>query len=203
MKRLLYTSAILSVLFFGCSNPIENSPDPIKTESTILQKSYDHGTNDPLTLPNELYVEKAIDGSDGGSIQLQGQFVNAYGDIVTVDTKLTIPSNSFFGIKVISIRTDSYSPVLTFEPNSYFNNPLSLNLKFTGIHLERYALQDGKTDFVCILPDETIEVVKADGLSIDIVKNKAEVLGAKLKHFSRYGFIRKTGQSKNKLRREE
>ena len=192
MKRLIFISAILSVLFFGCSNPVEHSLDPISSETTTIQKSYDDESANPVTLPYELYVEKIINGSQGGSLVLQGEYINAYGDRVTVYSKLSIPSNAFFGLKVISMRTDRFSPALIFEPGSYFNSSLSLDVKFVGIELQRYGLRTGKTDFVYMAPNQSVEVIKNDGLSIDLVENKAEVKGAKLKHFSRYGFIRKS-----------
>lgn len=191
MKRLIFISAILSVLFFGCSNPVEHSLDPISSETTTIHKSYDDESANPVTLPYELYVEKIINGAQGGSLVLQGEYINAYGDRVTVYSKLSIPSNAFFGLKVISMRTDRYNPVLIFEPGSYFNSLLSLDVKFVGMELQRYGLRTGKTDFVYIAPNQSVEVIKNDGLSIDLVEKKAEVKGAKLQHFSRYGFIRK------------
>ena len=192
---------MLSLFVLGCSertsiNSPENSvntSEPIDAQPILMQESYNNETSNSVNLPYELYVEKAINGAQGGSVELQGQYINAYGDIVTVNSKLSIPSNAFFGIKVISIRTDSYSPVLSFQPNSFFNNKLTLDCKFVGMQLARYNLKSGRTDFVYMSDNNlTFEVVKTDGLSINLENNTAEVKGAKLEHFSRYGFIRKT-----------
>jgi hypothetical protein len=61
------------------------------------------------------------------------------------------------------------------------------------MRLARYNLKSGRTDFVYMSDNNlTFEVVKTDGLSINLENNTAEVKGAKLEHFSRYGFIRKT-----------
>jgi hypothetical protein len=189
MKKLVTISIMLTIFYFGCSNPVENQMDPVDQNNYSLSKANDNSTNS--IYPLELYAEKAINGTTGGFVELNGQFINAYGDVVTVDAKLTIPSNSFFGVKVISIRTDRFKPALTFEPASYFYTKLKLDCKFTGVNVERFGLADGKTDFVYMVDNYNYEIIKSDGLDVDVEKNKAEVRGAKLEHFSRYGFIRK------------
>ena len=98
------------------------------------------------------------------------------------------------GIKLISMRTDNYSPIMEFQPGGSFVKPLKLDLKFVGMKLERYNLSDGKTDFLYIADDGTTVVIKNDGLNVNLAEKKAEVRGAELKHFSRYGFVRKFSQ---------
>lgn len=188
MKKLVTISIVLTIFYFGCSNPVENQIDPVNQDNSYLSKVDESIIN---TYPLELFAEKAINGTTGGSVELNGQFVNAYGDVVNVDAKLTIPSNSFFGVKVISIRTDRFKPALIFEPASFFYNKLKLDCKFTGVDVERFGLADGRTDFVYMMDNYNYEVIKSDGLTIDVEGKKAEVKGAKLEHFSRYGFIRK------------
>ncbi len=92
------------------------------------------------------------------------------------------------------MRTDDYSPAMEFQPGGSFVKPLKLDLKFVGMKLERYNLSNGKTDFFYIADDGTMVVIKNDGLSVNLAEKKAEVKGAELKHFSRYGFIRKFSQ---------
>ena len=194
MKKLIAIFGLAALVFAGCSNPVENSVEPIISETRYLQQSDDHGTYSPEALPTFLYAEKEIDGHIGGQITLLGIYKNYYGDEVTVTAKLTIPKDAYTGIKLISMRTDDYSPAMEFQPGGNFVKPLKLDLKFVGMKLERYNLSNGKTDFFYIADDGTRTVIKNDGLSVNLAEKKAEVKGAELMHFSRYGFIRKFSQ---------
>jgi len=191
MKKLITIFGIATLLLAGCSNPVENSFEPVAPSFSTLNKEMGNGTDSPTALPSELYVEQEIDGGIGGKVTLEGIYLNYYGDIVTVKATLTIPAGAYKRNKLISMRTDSRLPVIEFEPGGEFDLPLKLDLKFTGMQLERYGLQNGKTDFYYISDDGTTVLIKNDGLNVNLEEQKAEVRGAKLNHFSRYGFIRK------------
>jgi hypothetical protein len=191
MKKLITIFGIAALLLVGCSNPVENSLEPITPASGSISKEMGNGTDSPTALPSELYVEQEIDGGIGGKVTLEGLYLNYYGDSVTVKATLTIPAGAYKRSKLISIRTDSHLPVIEFEPGGEFDSPIKLDLKFTGMRLERYGLQNGKTDFYYIADDGTQILIKNDGLNVNLAEKKAEVRGAKLNHFSRYGFIRK------------
>ena len=202
MKKLITIFGIAALVFAGCSNPVENSIEPIITVSGSINKEMGFETNTLTALPSELYSEKQIDGIQGGKVILQGVYQNYYGDTVTVTATLEVPKDAFTGIKNISMRTDRYSPAMEFQPGGSFNKPLKLNLKFVGIKLSRHNLQDGKTDFFYIADNGTMVVIKHDGLNVNLAEKKAEVKGAELKHFSRYGFIRKSNNISSKFSAE-
>jgi hypothetical protein len=194
MRKLIAIFGLAALVFAGCSNPVENSVEPIIPVSGSINKEIGFGTNTLTALPSELYIEKQIDGKLGGKVILQGVYQNYYGDTVTVTATLEVPKDAYTGIKNISMRTDQYSPAMEFQPGGSFVKPLKLDLKFVGMKLSRYNLQDGKTDFFYIADDGTMVVIKNDGMNINLKDKKAEVHGAQLNHFSRYGFIRKFSQ---------
>ena len=186
MKKLLTILGLVALLFAGCSNPVENSP-----ASGSIKERMELGTDSLNVYPRELYIEKEIDGEIGSKITLEGIYQNYFGDTVTVKATITVPAGAYKRSKLISMRTDSHLPAMEFQPSGEFDLPLKLDLKITGMQLERYGLQDGKTDFFYIADDGTITLIKNDGLNVNLGDKKAEVKGAKLNHFSRYGFIRK------------
>jgi hypothetical protein len=188
MKKLMAVLGLAAMLFAGCSNPVENSP-----ASGSTNEETEFGKDSLILYPHELYIEKEIDGEIGGKFTLEGIYQNYFGDTVTIKATISVPAGAYKRIKLISMRTDSHLPAMEFQPSGEFDLPLKLDLKITGMQLERYGLQDGKTDFFYIADDGTITLIKNDGLNVNLGDKKAEVKGAKLNHFSRYGFVRKAG----------
>jgi hypothetical protein len=110
MKKLITILGVAAMLFAGCSNPVETSVEPIVSDSDTFNKENEFGTCLSVALPNELCTAKEIQGTDGGIIVLNGKFRNTFGDIVTVQARLSIPSNAFTGTINISIKTSKKNP---------------------------------------------------------------------------------------------
>jgi hypothetical protein len=201
MRKFINLVGIVALYFTGCSNPVENSMEPVVPRSSSFNKVMESATDSTPVYPNELYVEKLIDGSLGGKLTMEGIYVNSFGDIVTVKATLTVPAGAYKKNLLISMRTDSNLPALEFKPRTHFDLPLKLDLKFTGMRLIRYGLEHGKTDFIYIADDGSQFLIKHDGLNVNLNEQRAEVRGAKLYHFSRYGFIRKLAdQNSNSIK---
>ena len=192
MKKLITIFGLAALLFGGCSNPVENSMEPMKLEQNSLNKLSVEVIDNPLVLPTQLFTSKEISGNNGGNIVLSGQYKNAFGDTISVDVKLTIPKGAFIGIKNISIKTDKLNPCLEFQPASVFSKVLKLNLKFKGLSADRYNLVSGETVFAHIADNGNVSPVLDEGLVVDKTSKLTSVNGANIMHFSRYGFVRKS-----------
>ena len=194
MKKIITIFGLAALLFAGCSNPVENSMEPMNLEQNSFNKESVKVIVDPAVIPTELFTSKEINGRNGGYIVLFGKYKNVFGDTISVDVKLTIPKGSFIGTKNISIRTDKINPCLEFQPASVFNKELKLNVTFKGLTTDRYNLVSGETVFAHIADNGIASSVLDEGLAVDKTLKFASVKGASIAHFSRYGFIRKSSK---------
>jgi len=195
---------IAAVLFLaGCDTGF----DPVSvTQKTELQKppalslgsgnsiiNYDIiplPARSPIFLDSVFTISKTIVGELGGQIILDRLYISDRGKLVTMLVNLIIPPNAFPGQRRITLTIDRNFSVVHCLPAMEFNFPLTLVQTFTGLDLQDYQAED--IDFVYIKKNGLIEEVERT--SITVVKSLGilTVLNAKLNHFSRYGWVRKS-----------
>lgn len=201
----IFSSLLIAAVLFlaGCDTGF----DPVSvTQKTELQKppalslgsgnsiiNYDIiplPARSPIFLDSVFTISKTIVGELGGQIILDRLYISDRGKLVTMLVNLIIPPNAFPGQRRITLTIDRNFSVVHCLPAMEFNFPLTLVQTFTGLDLQDYQAED--IDFVYIKKNGLIEEVERT--SITVVKSLGilTVLNAKLNHFSRYGWVRKS-----------
>ena len=184
MKKILILFSITLILIsFSCSDT-NSVNSPLQSESTI---QLDISTN------YQFYISKIIDGSIGGEISIDTLLRNVQGNLVRVEARLKIDSLSFEGTREISIIPNVNDASVQFFPKMKFSVPAKLHLVYTGLSLEKLGFTwNSKVDFVFISDGGIIEPVEYNFCTINWPQQQLRVSNAKLTHFSRFGFVKKS-----------
>jgi hypothetical protein len=192
MKIFLSIFVISLVVLIGCDNSTDlsvNNPElslyriPNSELIPLPNKS-------PLWIDSVFTMSKAIDGTVGGRMILEKYYIANDGDSISIEADLSIPAGAFQGTKNITMIVDDNYATVHFYPEMIFDDTLRLFQRFKGLHLENYVT--GTFDFVFIRDDGTTELIKNNGLQVVVPQGIVRVQNAKLVHFSRYGWIRKS-----------
>ena len=193
---------ILAVLFFtlfviwGCENSNDLSVNNFEPDyNSSLSRM---GNYEIIPLPNksQLWMDsvftmsKEIDGSVGGRMIMEKYYISDEDDSVVMKSDLRIPAGAFQGTKTITMTVDNENSCIHFSPSMIFDDTLRLFQSFEGLHLENY--QTGTIDFVFIDDNGSIELIKNNGIQVVVPQGIVRIQNAKLVHFSRYGWVRKT-----------
>jgi hypothetical protein len=194
MKYLIIIICTMLILM-GCNessniiNPvIENNDTNL---SKITEVEYDLiplPPKSPEWQDSIFTISQVIDGEIGGRMIMDKYYIDANGDSVMMFADLRIPAGAFLGSETITMTVDNEYAFLHFYPEMVFEDTLRLFNSFRNLDLNDYST--GTIDFVFIGEDGTIELIKRNGLQVNIPQGFIRVQNAKLLHFSRYGFIR-------------
>ncbi len=190
MKSIILSIIVLLLISIGCSEQASlNSPELTvqKQEPNWLVSLPDNG----FKLSKKYSASELIDGSKGGEVKLKDEIDGGPFGKIKVDSKLKANKNSFTGTLTISTEIDDINLLTTFGPAYVFDQPLEYDLKLEGIDLKG-IISSNDLDFVYQSSNGTIHQCEYDKIDVDLNKGKIEVKKAKLPHFSRYGFIRKS-----------
>lgn len=201
MKIYLSIIVFAALLAFGCSDQVDiNSPENLlDNPNTSFSKVDDV---DWIGLPTSMITlhkgaifsdTEKIDGSKGGELTIKTDCEGGPFGKIKIEAELSFPRGSFKGKKLITMALEQSFGSTTFTPHSTFKKAADYNLKYEGLDLK--GLTQSKLDFVYLSEDGSYEKVKYDEIKMDLSKGKIEIKKAKLPHFSRYGFIRKSGNS--------
>lgn len=169
------------------SNKLDRS---LRNNFTTSYSSHFIGGSEIVEL--ESFKEKftknyTVNGETGGVLFLKISWRNEDSIKVFLDSKLTIPRGAFEGELTFDMIFDLDNYALELYPSPYtFDLPVLLDLKFTNIDLSNIDIDN--IDFTYLDGSENMEYKKA---SFDLDKGDIEVKGAKLHHFSRYGWTRR------------
>jgi len=188
MKSLIFSLLLISLVLLGCTDSTDFLTDPVKSYPELVKLP--PRSSSSLSVETVFSVSQTIDGDQGGTIILDESYEAENGETVTIYGKLKIPKHAFQGTETITMSVDDEYAAVHFEPAMVFNQKLKLDLEFTGLDLENMGFEDGEWDFAFISDDGEIEIVKKDGVEIDIDEGELSVEKAKLHHFSRYGWCR-------------
>lgn len=195
--KFLSIILLAAALFWGGCEPsndqVVNVPDNISSSALFLNVNCELvplPQKSPLWNDSILTMSKEIDGSVGGKMLMQKYYIADTGDSIFIKADLTIPAGAFNGTKIISMTVDSEYAVIHFSPEMVFADTLRLFQAFEGLRLEEYPT--GTIDFVYVSSNGTVELIKKNGIQIVVPQGIVRVQNAKLLHFSRYGWIRKT-----------
>jgi len=197
MKSILSMLLAAIVFLLGCESAPDlsvNIPDDNTQESLSKMIGYELiplPGKSPEWIDSVFTMSKEIDGSVGGRMMMGKYFISEYGDSIIIESDLRIPPGAFEGTEIITITVDDDFAYMHFYPEMIFEDTLKFSSKFQGLHLDEYPT--GTIDFVFIADDGSIELIKKNGIQVVVPQGLVRVLNAKLVHFSRYGWIRKSG----------
>jgi hypothetical protein len=169
MKKLIAVLFVSLVMFVGCNDQnsitspdVADSPQWIELNSTSMAKV------------EAEYVEKEIKGSRGGLILFRLGY-------------LYIPPKSFSGKEVISVANDQDLAFIDFGPSMEFDKDLYLTVIYTDLDLS--GINPNTVEFGYL---ENGQFVASDysRIVVNVDAGVLAVYGAKLNHFSRYGFLK-------------
>lgn len=191
MKTILTVLMAAIVLLIGCDTSSDLTVNPVENNSnTQVYKLIPLPQKSALWTDSVFTISQVIDGSVGGRIIMTNYYISDTGDSVEFEVDLRIPAGAFQGSETITITVDSDSASVRFYPEMVFADTLRLFQSFKGLNLEN--MQTGTIDFVFINDDGSIELIKKNGTQIVVPQGILRVQNAKLLHFSRYGWIRKS-----------
>lgn len=181
MKKLFVLAALAGLFLVGCQdtnvNPVSTGDSQITTAKTLASLSDDYS------------VTQTIDGSKGGVITFTKTNVGSNG-VQTVSVNLSFAPGSFEGEQDITVAADFNDASFSFYPHMVFDDSkVTLNANYTGVNLNNLDLSKvTKIDFYYFGDDGSKELIKNNGVKIDLKSGGLEVKNAKLPHFSRYGW---------------
>jgi len=201
MKSLLPTLLLVIILIVGCETSSDLSTDPANTSKSSINKSSIDARittykqiplppKSPLWQDSVFTMSQTIDGEIGGRMIMEKYYISRNGDSILINADLRIPAGAFPGTKTITITVDDEFAAIHFYPEMVFQDTLRLFQGFKGLDLTNF--NTGTMDFVFIDDDGTIELVKKNGMQIVKPQGIVRVMNAKLLHFSRFGWVRKT-----------
>ena len=186
MKKILAAALILIAgTYFGCSDNITSTEPSLKTASSVSWIAL--SKNSALAKEGNLSVSEKIVGNKGGDLSLSGSYPGAGYNTVYVNAELTVPKRAYHGAKTLTMEIGD-DAVVDLYPQMTFDNPLNLNLTFSGLDLT--GVNPSEVNFYYIDPDGNLEIAENDGITVDIANGTLSVKNAKIPHFSRYGFAK-------------
>ncbi len=198
MKRYLLLLVFAGLLLSGCNsenllvNPVQINSNSKQSQQLVIETGF---LNLPVmkqtgnSVASNLTDAALIYGNKGGELEVEGKLGIAKSGVVDVHGKLDIPSRAFKGFKTLAMSADKNSTSVTFGPSgSQFDKSLLLDLKYDGLNLD--GVDISTIQFAYLSSDGIYVLVPNDGIQVDVKEGKIEVRGARIDHFSRFGFVR-------------
>jgi hypothetical protein len=200
MKLLISAIMTFALLLTAC----ENVNEPI-TNSSELDKQFDFPNNrttqdfkisiiplpekSPIYLDSVFTVTKVINGLLGGTITLDKVYISKEGRLVTILVDMVIPPMAFFGQREITVTIEDSIAVMNCGPDMNFRRPLIVIQTFTGLDLMKYNTNE--IDFGYIKDDGQFYSIPRTTMIINKPLGLVSIVGARISHFSKYGWVRK------------
>ena len=147
----------------------------------------------PIYKDSVFTVTKNINGLLGGVITLNKSYTSIGGGTVNILVEMVILPASFFGQREITLTIDDSLAIMHCEPSMNFLLPVVVLQTFTGLDLATYNTND--IDYGYIGYNGNFELIPRDIILVNKLLGTVTVVGAKINHFSRYGWVRKHGNS--------
>ena len=196
MKKILIALIAVMFVFVACENnnsilePNTTSsikPNVLLTNENPLYEIMSIALEDTTFIQLKYSKKLTVDGNKGGKIKLEYKYKSKENKLVKLDAVLTIPKNAYKGELTFDMIFDLENYGVELYPSPFtFDKPVSLNLIFSGVNLTGIDPNTFAFDYL----DGTPSVLKYDYINVDVENKLLEVSGAKIPHFSRYGWTR-------------
>jgi hypothetical protein len=204
MKRILSILVVFSLIFSACDTITDPSINPDQLKKTNFDPNNQSveavkisiiplPERSPIYLDSIFTITKTINGLLGGTITLDRAYVSKEGNLVTVLVSMVIPPLAFLGQRDITVTIEDSVAVMDCGPSMSFQRPLICLQTFTGLDLSNYDV--GEIDFMYIHNDGRYTPVPRTTLLVNKTLGLVSVLDARINHFSKYGWVRKSGNS--------
>jgi hypothetical protein len=180
MKKLLTVISLLVLISFGCSEQSSVVSPQLESSRSWIELP---ATNNSL---QKVYTfDETIKGRRGGDLSfLVNNLWNNNG--YTVTGYLLVPRRAFSGTETITANVDDQYTAVDFEPSPFeFDKSLNFSVVYLGVEFDSNDdIEFGYMSSTGFVP------VEYDQLIIDHRRGMLGVIGAKIDHFSRFGFTR-------------
>lgn len=123
-KIINLSSIVLSIILISsCSEIKDFTNNPALHDTNEIDK--------PGTITHLQSAKAEINGESGGTLSIEKNYINPYGENANVSVTLVVPVGAYLGTKNISMTTNDKDLSITFSPKSDFAIPLKLSLSFT------------------------------------------------------------------------
>ncbi|PJA95651.1 MAG: hypothetical protein CO129_10680 [Ignavibacteriales bacterium CG_4_9_14_3_um_filter_34_10] len=181
MKRVLLSSFFLFLLISACTdNSYISNPETQGAKSWLqIQK-----ISPDQSLEKKYSYSAEIDGAVGGVLEFSKEKKK-----FSFDGTLTVPAGAYVGVQNIEATVNTKRAYIDFEPSPFeFEVSAVLNFDIQGIRISKkdaddiqFGYFDSNNNFVPVQYDEVV---------VDPENGLLSIHGAKINHFSRYGWTR-------------
>ncbi|HKI77714.1 MAG TPA: hypothetical protein VKA26_04160 [Ignavibacteriaceae bacterium] len=155
-----------------------------------LSKSSSNGNHSRFS-QRSIGLFKNIQGNWGGNLFINQSYKNFKNLDGWVKASITFSKGSFNYSTFVFMIVDPDDGTVTFFPHMNFEGEVTLDAEIDDIDISNLPSSNGNgPQFVYFNDDGTNEVIPAAQVIIDQANNRVIVKGAKLKHFSRYGWAK-------------
>lgn len=182
MKKLI-TILLLGFFVAGCSN-FDSTTEPLSNSSqkTLIKMP----AHSKTTIEETFTRSKEVNGIAGDTINFNFSYISDAGTPVKIYGTLTIPAGAFQYTTTIRLDLNTDDAVIDCYPTpTTFDKPLLLDMTHEGLNLDGV---DNSVDFYYIKSDSDFESLNKNNKIIQYSNGKLEVKGAKLPHFTRFGW---------------
>ena len=188
MNKLLTIGLFSFLLFFGCNNNLDNS---VVVPTLNKADAVDNLAPPIGTICTWLYATKFVDGSIGDEFIYDTTFTSHDGREINVYARLKIPPGAFEGVTKFTMIPNIETLSIQLFPEMAFNLIVKLDMRLTGIDVKSHGYNSNRhVDFVYYDNFGGTEIIFNDLSKVNIDLDQIKVNGAKLEHFSRYGWVR-------------
>jgi hypothetical protein len=186
MKNSLTLFLLIFLVFFGCNQESEiTSPINNSTNNELKLLSLPRPASG-LSVEDEYTVSMIISGGKGGVFSADYSYQGNNGTVYQISI-LEFEGGSFYSTKTISQTFSTIGAAMVFGPPMQFLKVVKYTYKISGLDLA--GVNPSTLDFVFIDANGNMYPVEYDYIAMDVNSGTLKVAGAKLNHFSRYGFV--------------
>ena len=132
-----------------------------------------------------------VNGNGGGRVAIQYQWKEGPYAGKKVEAELWIPRGAYKGKKTFDMVFDIEALSVELAPAGAFDIPVELTLKFKGLDNNVVKQFKNNPKFKYIdSQGNLMEDVEFKSIDVDDLDGDIKIQGAKLPHFSRYGFVK-------------
>jgi hypothetical protein len=181
MKKILILSVLVSLLFAGCMTDTLITEDPAAAGQKLVWLSI---SDNSMQTEAEVVISKLINGNQGGKIV----FSELLGKIQISGT-LTVPPGGYPGNQNISITLNDGCLYQVYNPSPFvFRSPVLLDLLYKNVNLTGIDIK--KVGFYFLSENGSYYKAEYDSLIFDSENRTIGIVGAKIPHFSRWGWAK-------------
>ena len=200
MKKVLILTILIGITFLGCSDNFDNTLVSTSIQTDKLTNSQnsksiilaDRDTKDPALNPF-LTASKSINGAIGDTLLIETSYVNYQGRLLYVYARLKVKPQAFQGTTEFTMILHHEEASIELFPHMAFDVDVQLSITYQGIDIKEIGFNTSEDlYFVFFNENGETEIIDDKTAHVNTYEQRIKVSNAKLSHFSRYGWIRRS-----------